>query len=107
MSLNISFLLQHLSLSCCLCFKPPNYNTCADLKGGGGYFRKGGKSPVSLPSCMNPCYLKAAGTRIFEIGQEISKLLCGQVMRINYSIVILKAEDEHATSESCVTPIIV
>ena len=35
--------------------KPPYYNTCADLKGGGGNFRKGWEVPPLPPPCMNPC----------------------------------------------------
>ena len=38
--------------------KPPYYNTCADLKGGGGIFERGGGGGEILPlppPCMNPC----------------------------------------------------
>ena len=45
------------SNSCVYALKRPYYNTCADLKGGGG-FLKGEVPRLSLP-CMNPCYVTA------------------------------------------------
>ena len=58
-----------IPFSCNIChfaavyaLKPPYYNTCADLKGGGGegIFEKGGgggggEVPRLPPPCMNPC----------------------------------------------------
>ena len=41
-----TFLLQQLSLSCCLCFKKTTSLAIADLKrggGGGGIFERGGR----------------------------------------------------------------